>query len=291
MVRYKIFLKTVDNLSFTKTAEEFGYTQSAVSQIIKTLEREFKVTLFTRTKHGIILTADGKALVPYIRKLCNDYDDALYMSDSIRRLEGAIIRIGAFASASSNFLPGLIKSFKEIYPSVQFKLMQGEYDTIRSWITDGTIDFGFLSDETAHGFDYTNIFKDEMVMIMQKGHPLASKNPLTLADFCEDPFIFNDKGKLSEPRDYFSREGLTPNLQYRVFDDLTILNMVEQGLGISIIPSLVLRNHTQQLEIKSLTPAVYRNICVACKKDGSISVAGKTFMDYTIENIGKMKNA
>lgn len=282
MTRYKIFLRIAENGNFTKTAEEFGYTQSAISQMVRSLEGELGVTLFTRTKHGIFLTSDGKAMVPHLRRLCEDYDRLLAESSAINRLEGATIRIGAFASVSANFLPSVIKAFKAIYPNVQFKLLQADYETIQSWILEGTVDFGFLTTDVAGNLKRIFLMEDEMVMVLPKGHPAASKKLLLLEDFAGEPFIFLDQGKKSEPLEYFTRAGIEPNLQYRVYDDYTIMNMVEQGLGVSILPKLVLYRHHQNIEIRSLTPPIYREMCVAYRSDDNISVAGKTFMNFVV---------
>ena len=284
MTRYKIFLRIAENGNFTKTAEEFGYTQSAISQMVRSLEGELGVTLFTRTKHGIFLTSDGKAMVPHLRRLCEDYDRLLAESSAINRLEGATIRIGAFASVSANFLPSVIKAFKVIYPNVQFKLLQADYETIQSWILEGTVDFGFLTTDVAGNLKRIFLMEDEMVMVLPKGHPAASKKLLLLEDFAGEPFIFLDQGKKSEPLEYFTRAGIEPNLQYRVYDDYTIMNMVEEGLGVSILPKLVLYRHHQNIEIRSLTPPIYREMCVAYRSDDNISVAGKTFMNFVVDS-------
>ncbi|MBQ7173621.1 MAG: LysR family transcriptional regulator [Clostridia bacterium] len=283
MIRYQVFLRIVENGSFTKTAEEFGYTQSAISQMVRSLETELSVTLFTRTKHGIFLTSDGRAMVPYLRRLCEDYERLLAESSAINRLEGATIRIGAFASVSANFLPTVIKRFKEEYPAVQFKLLQADYETIQAWIQAGTVDFGFLTTDVAGNLKQIPLMEDEMVMVLPEGHPATKKKTVRLADFADEPFIFLDQGKKSEPMEYFTKAGITPSREYRVYDDYTIMNMVEEGLGVSILPRLVLDRHHQKIELRSLTPPVYRKMCVAYRGDDSISVAGKTFMNFAVE--------
>ena len=282
MLKYRIFLSVVETGNFTKTAEMFGYTQSAISQIIHSLEQELNVTLFTRTKRGIYLTNDGKQLEPYIRRLCTDYVNMLDRSSAIKNLEGSVIRVGTFASISANFLPTVIKKFKQEYPLVRFNLMQSDYDTVKTWINDTTVDFGFLTADVAQNLKSIPILKDEMVMIMPKNHPKAVKKEICLSDFSGEPFIFLDQGKKTEPMEYFYKAGIEPNQQYRVYDDYTIMNMVEQGLGIAILPELVLKRHHQDIVIRSLTPAIYREMCVAYKSDDSISYAGKLFMDYCV---------
>lgn len=288
ITRYKVFLSVVETGNFTKTAEVFGYTQSAVSQIIKSLENEWNITLFGRTSHGIYLTSDGKAMVPYTKRLCEDYDRLLDRSSAIHNLEGVTIRIGAFASVSANFLPFVIKNFKEKYPSVQFKLLQADYETIKKWINEGIVDFGFLTVDVAETLPNIPFLQDEMVMILPKNHPGVKKEKIELEDFKNDSFIFLDQGKKSEPMEYFLRAGIEPKQEYRVYDDYTIMNMVEQGLGVSILPKLVLYRHHQNIELRSLTPPIYRKMCMAYRDD-TVSVAAKIFMDFIAESAGSGK--
>lgn len=282
MIKYRVFLSIAETGNFTKTAENFGYTQSAVSQMMKSLEEELKITLFVRTKHGIYLTSDGKAMLPFIRRLCDDYVHVLWQSSAINNLEGSEIKIGTFASVSANFLPYVIKCFKEIYPSVKFNLLQADYETVKAWIKDGVVDFGFLTVDVAEKLERIFLMKDEMVMILPKNHPKAKKDELQLKDFSDEPFIFLDQGKKSEPMEYFMKAGIEPNQQYRVYDDYTIMNMVEQGLGVSILPKLVLHRHHQNIEVRTLTPPIFREVCVAYKSKDVISVAGKAFMDFVV---------
>lgn len=285
MTKYKVFLRIADAGSFTRAAEDFGYTQSAVSQMMRSLERELNVTLFTRTKHGIYLTSDGREMIEHARRLVNDYDAMMSKTTAINNLSGAIIRIGSFASVSANWLPSLIKSFKTKYPLVGFKLLQGDYATIRDWISDGTADLGFMTPEVAGDMPNTVLGTDEMVLVLPPEHELANKNRISLADIGDEPLIFLDEGKTSEPMSIFTRCGIVPNLQYHVHDDYTIMNMVEQGLGVSILPKLVLTRHGRNIAVRSLDPPIFRTICVACRDMDTMSIAGRYFTEHIIDGM------
>ena len=136
--------------------------------------------------------------------------------------------------------------------------------------------------DVAEGLERNFLIKDEMVMILPPNHPKAKKSKLQLRDFSDEPFIFLDQGKKSEPMEYFSKAGIKANLQYRVYDDYTIMNMVEQGLGVSILPKLVLHKHHQKIEVRALTPPIFREVCLAYKNKDVVSVAGKVFMDFAV---------
>lgn len=130
--RYKIFCKVVEAKSFTKVAQQIGYSQSAVSQTIKALEQEMDTILISRGKEGIELTKDGKEYYPYIQAIASAETALQQKQQEMQGLEHSVIRIGTFTSVSRNILPQLMKEFKLKYPNVNFVLKQGEYTSIKN---------------------------------------------------------------------------------------------------------------------------------------------------------------
>ena len=121
--KYQALIKTVELGSFTKAAESLGYTQSAVSRMIADLEKEWKVTLLERNKSNLNLTADGMSILPYAKKLCNEYERLKMQVDSIHGLEKGVIRIGTFSSVATHWLPNIIKEFQKDYPGIDYELL------------------------------------------------------------------------------------------------------------------------------------------------------------------------
>ena len=101
MIRYEAFVKITENGSFTKTAEDLGYTQSAVSQMIKNLEEELDTSLVIRSRKGVTLTPDGEEFLPYIKNVYNAHRELIEKRNEMRGLESGIIRMGTFSSVSS----------------------------------------------------------------------------------------------------------------------------------------------------------------------------------------------
>ena len=107
--KYDIFCKVVEHSGFTKAANAIQYSQSAVSQTVKNLEQELGLTLLTRGKEGIHLTADGEAIFPYIQAIANAEDALARRQREMQGLKGSVIRIGTFTSVSRNLLPPMMK--------------------------------------------------------------------------------------------------------------------------------------------------------------------------------------
>ena len=149
MNRYDVFIRIVETGSFTQAAAESGYTQSAVSQMIRTLEHELNTTLFLRSKTGAELTPDGREYLPYIQSVSNARRELDVKCQEMQGLERGLIRVGTFTSVSRTWLPRFIKEFKKMYPSVQFILRQGDYTSICQWVAEGSVDLA-LPIRTSH---------------------------------------------------------------------------------------------------------------------------------------------
>ena len=290
MNKYGVFIKIIETGSFTRTAEEIGYTQSAISQIVNSLEDELSTKLILRSRKGIELTPDGKEYLPYIKTIYHSYLELMEKNKEMQGLEKGIVRIGTFSSVSCNRLPKLMKEFKAQYPSVHFELHQGEYTSIAQWIKEGSVDFGFVNPqaEAVKSLQSIPLQQDEMLAVLPSNHPLTTKNKVSLKELTEEPFILLNEGQLSEPLEIFKKHNLTPNIQYRVYDDYTIMSMVESGLGISILPKLVLSRFQYEITTKEISPPIVRTISLAYKNKSVLPIASRYFMDFIVKQCGKI---
>ncbi|MDE6607981.1 MAG: LysR family transcriptional regulator, partial [Lachnospiraceae bacterium] len=145
MNRYLAFQKIIELGNFSKAAEIMGYSQSAMSQMISSLEEEMSLKLVNRFRTGAKLTLEGEELYPYIEKLIYQYYSVQEKIGDIKGLKTGTVRIGTLASISTHWLPNLLKEFQEQYPEVEFVIHQGEYTSIYEWIKTGAVDFGFIN--------------------------------------------------------------------------------------------------------------------------------------------------
>ncbi|MDY3918727.1 MAG: LysR family transcriptional regulator [Candidatus Limivivens sp.] len=284
MNRYEVFVKVVESGNFTRAAQELNYTQSAVSQMVHTLEAELSAVLILRGKNGVTLTADGEEYFPYIRSVCNAHRELEEKYREMQGLHSGKVRIGSFTSVSRNWLPGLMKKFKEQYPAVQFELFQGEYTNIGQWIREGRVDFGFVNPDAVNGLEKLPLYQDEMVAVLPKDHFLAEKEAVTLEELAACPNILLDEGELSVPLNAYEKRGLKPDIQYRVYDDYSIMTMVEQGFGVSILYKLVVQNQARSCVIRPIEPAVERTVAVACKNRKTLPAASRVFLNFILES-------
>lgn len=289
MHRYIALKKIVELGSFTKAADVLGYTQPAMSQMITSLEKELSIKLLYRSRYGIRLTIEGERLFPAIQNTISQYQSMQEIAKEIRGLDSGTIRIGTLSSISCHWLPQLIQAFQEKYPNVEFILHQGDNNSIPEWIRTSEIDFGFVNLDVLLSASETRFIKEgEYRAVLPLCHPLANAPYVTLEDLAKDPFLVIEEGSLSKPLEAFRQAGLEPSVRLRVHDDYSILSMVETGIGISILPELVLRKTNYKVAIRPLHPVVTRKIGLVAKGNNELPIASKYFIDFLFAHIDEL---
>lgn len=233
--RYQIVCMAVDCGSLKRAADELGYTQSAVSQAVKALERELGTTIIERGKQGVSLTRDGKQYLPYLRQIVTAEAELEGKRQELLGLSSTDIRIATFTNVSRTVLPRVIRDFGALHPGVHFTLKQGDYTRNAQWVHDGVVDFCFTARGFTEGLEKRVVYHDKLVALLPAVHPLAAKEKVTLADLASEPFVLLDEGEQSLVLDAFAAHGLSPHVTSEVTDDYTIMAMVEEGLGVSML--------------------------------------------------------
>lgn len=278
--KYQAFITTADCGSFTKAAEILGYAQSSISKMIADLEEEWNIILLERSRAGVQLTSDGMAMLPYARELLNNYRKVQAQAASLSGLLKGLIRIGTFSSVAAHWMPSIIRKFQSDYPGIRYELLLGDYTEIEQWIAEGRVDCGFLRLPTRTEFKTVSLAKDEYVTVMPADHSLAKKERVTPQDLEGQPFMLLEHGGKTEVSELLEKHHVKPDIRFTTWDDYAILSMVESGLGIGILPRLILRRIPYQIEVRSFTIPFFREIGFAYQKSGTTSAAVMEFIQY-----------
>lgn len=278
--KYLALIKTVEYGSFTRAAEVLNYSQSGISRMINDLESDWKISLLERDRSGVRLTSEGLKVLPYAKSVCNEYEKLQSQIDELHGLQSGIIRIGTFSSVATHWLPNIIKAFQKEYPNIDYELLLGDYTEIESWILEGRVDCGFLRLPTQAKLDTIFLEEDKLLVILPENHSLADCESFPVKALGEDPFMLLEKGAKAEISEIFERYNMTPKVHFTTWDDYAIMSMVESGLGISILPELILKRTPYRIVVKELELPAYRKIGLAMKDKKSASLAVKRFLDY-----------
>ena len=263
--KYMAFIKTVECGSFTRAAEALSYSQSGISRMIGDLEREWKVCLLERM---------------YAKRVCEEYQKLQMQVDELNGLQSGLIRIGTFSSVATHWLPNIIREFQKDFPNMDYELLLGDYTEIESWVLEGRVDCGFVRLPAHADLETMFLAQDRLLAILPEGHRLAGCERVSVAALCEEPFMLLEKGAKAEISAIFERRGLAPRVHFTTWDDYAILSMVESGLGVSILPELILRRVPYRIVIKELDAPAYRRIGLALREKKTASLAVKRFLDY-----------
>lgn len=186
----------------------------------------------------------------------------------------------SFSSMATHWLPNMIRKFQRDYPGIDYELLLGDYTEIEEWIADGRVDCGFLRLPARPEFETCFLEQDRLLAILPEAHPLANLEKIPVAALCDEPFMLLEKGAKAEVSEIFERCNLTPQIHFTTWDDYAIMSMVESGLGISILPELILKRVPYRIVAKELDVPAYRKIGIALRNKKNASLAVRRFLDY-----------
>ena len=191
-----------------------------------------------------------------------------------------MIRIGTFSSVATHWLPKMIKEFQKDYPNIEYEILLGDYREIEGWVKDGRVDCGFVPSPTDKTLDSIFLEKDELLVVLPEGHPMAACERFPVSALSDYPFMMLEKASSSDITSIFEKNGIIPNIRFTTWDDYAIMSMVESGLGIGILPKLILRRAPYRIVTKSLDVPAYRDICLIMRSEKDLSLATSRFMEY-----------
>lgn len=285
--KYEILLTVFEEKNITKAAERLYYTQSGVSQIISNFEKELGLSLMIRSKNGIQLTECGRRIRGPLEQIVK-WERTLYnTAHSMNGIEEGTLRIGAFTSVSMQWLPYIIKEFSGLYPKIEYQLVYGGYDDIEAMINSGKIDCGFTVEQYNTEIAFLPLMCDEFKVVLPKTHPLTAHDVITPDVLNNESFIFPSVSPEFGVSQIFKNAHITPNIRFESDDDYTAIAMTELGLGITIMPQLILDGANAEIEIRPLAGHPSRSIGIAVHSLQYATPLTRRFLDFVSDWIAK----
>lgn len=280
---YEIFDAVARQGSFNKAAQQLHLTPSAISHAIAVMEEELGFALFNRGKTGVTMTSYGASLYPSIRAVLNS-DEALKQSVArLNGLEKGKVKVAAFNSVCTCLLPGILKSFKAQYPQIEVEVYQGTYDDMKDWLRNGQTDIAFLSFGCREEFALTELFAEPLRCITPKGWPAPPDGIMTPELMNGQDFVVQGDATDAEMRQYLKKHKISTERRCHVLDDLSNLAMVEAGMGISIMPEMLLKTCTSEVDIYPLSPAENRVVGITSQRPGAVAPAVEQMFHHIVE--------
>lgn len=288
--KYQTLMTVVDTGSLTRAAEQLDCTQSAVSHCLDALEKELGFAVLKRSRAGVRLTNEGERLLPAVRTLLGAAEQLRQTASSIRGLESGTVRIGAFTSVAVHWLPPILKEFQHDFPKVDFRLLNGDYHDVEQWLTDGSVDVGFVALPSPVDCECIPLMEDRLLAILPRHSRFESYPKFPLVECETEPFISLLESSDHDARRALEAAGVRPNVRFYTKDDYAVIAMVEQGLGVSIMPELLLKGRNYDLQILPLIPEARRTIGLAVAAGSKAGPATRRFADYVVRYVTANKN-
>ena len=270
--KYEAFVRTVELGSLTKAAQSLGSTQSRISHILSDLEAEYGFSLLRRSRGGIELTEAGRLVLPKMQEILSKEQALAECVDEIRNANAGTVRVGVFTSVAVHWLPGMIRSFQAEHPGAHLEMRNGDYHDVDQWLREGSVDLGFVTLPAPAGMRTIPLAEDPLVAILPRDHRLARLEQIPIEELGQDPFISLLQSSDHDIHRALDNAGVPPNIKFTTKDDYAILAMVEQGLGISIVPQLLIRGRGQNLAVRPLVPQASRTIALAIPEGEALPV-------------------
>lgn len=282
----EVFLTTVDLGSFTAAGDFLGYTQPGVTRIIRSLEEEVGFSLLVRTRKGVALTENGRAMMPLFRDIVRAGNSALELSSEIKGVMSGTLVIGSYYSVSAMLLPTVLKVFREKYPNIKIRMKEGGNHDFSRWLANKSVDCCIaIKPATNVECDWLPVFEDDLMVWLPADHPMANEEFYPVEKLSGEQFISTMPGQDTEIERFFKKEGINPNVAFSTADAYAAYRMVEAGLGISINDKLFTEKWTGDVVTLPLDPPQKITLGIAVPSLKEASPATRRFIDCINETI------
>ncbi|SFQ59215.1 DNA-binding transcriptional regulator, LysR family [Pseudomonas sp. NFPP07] len=276
----QIFSLVAELRGFTSAASRLGISQSAVSHALKSLEQELGVELIRRHQSLVELTDIGQQLLLRARAILGLAATMEQEAADARGMKRGTLRIGSFGPTSSmKLLPAILQRYRAAHPGIEVHIDEGPDRQVLQWLEERRIDVGFVV-LPQERFDCFALVEDQMVALIPSQHGLASKDSLSLAELCDDPFILTEAGSAELVSRLFLAARLSPNIRYRSSQLLSTLETVARGEALALVAQLSLPEASDpRYLIKPLSPPARRQVGLAVLDRRQSSPATLAFIE------------
>ncbi len=281
--KIRMLLAAVQAGSMMQIAEENGYTPSGLTHMMSALEQELGLKLINRSNQGVSLTANGQKLLPYLQEFLRDEDRIIAEVSKIKAQDDTMIRIGAYPSIAKQWLPPVLRTFQNAYPTAGFNLVSVIRPKAYEALLKGDLDFAFCGEEKEYESQvlFTHLKNDDYYVIFppEMDDQFLGK-PFPIEELKRHPFImpaFNADTAVSEMLRAHNIElkSMAVAADYQV-----IISMVAAGLGLSIMPELIMRGSSGNYHSALIEPHAWRDLGIISRKITDLSRLKLTFLNY-----------
>ncbi|MEI4768252.1 LysR family transcriptional regulator [Psychrobacillus sp. FJAT-51614] len=270
----------------TQAAEILSISQPALSRSIAGLEEEIGVPLFDRKGRSIVLNHYGKMFLVRVERIMKEMSDGLEEIKQQIDPEYGEVSLGFLHTLGTTSVPNIIRAFHKNYPHISFQLKQNHTHTQLKQLKSGELDLCLLASmvDDSH-IEWTELWRDELYIIVQTNHPLATRKSILIKEIANETFISLKKGYALRitTDEIFKKAGFTPNISFEGDEVATVAGFVAAGLGFSILPDGGELHSNKIVKLRIEDGDCERIIGMAVVKNRYLSPAAKQFQQFVLD--------
>lgn len=259
----RILIAVAEYGNFSEAALQLGISQSAVSHAIASLEAELGVVLLSRGRHGATLTPVGQRILVHAQEMVQVLERMGREANLAKGLQGGQVRIASFRSVATHILAGVLAEFHQRYPGIAVTITEYRNDhEVEQSLREGRIDIGFNCTPTGPDFDSWELLRDQYLALFPPKAVVPAA--ITWADIANCPLVLppaNDYCSMLI-REHLARLDQRLRPTYEIMEDSTIVSMVSQGVGATIMAQLAAEPLPPDIQVRSLPVPLERIIRV-----------------------------
>lgn len=271
------FVTVVDQGGFTPAARQLQMSQSAVSHAVAALEKSLQVDLLVRNARGVQPTDIGRRVAEHAREALRRKALMRQEAETASGLREGVVTVGSFGPTSSrHLLPPILQGFAQRHPGLEVRMIEGSDQEVEQWLREGRVDLGFI-DLPNDEFDAAYLARDEWVALLPADCPLASQHRIRPPQLSDYPFILSTGGCEEWVQKLLSQNSC--EIRYQIREVQMIVEMVGQGLGVSLKPALSLPDPPPPSVVyRPLLPSRPREVGLAFVNRNRLSPAARAFL-------------
>jgi LysR family transcriptional activator of glutamate synthase operon len=273
----------------SKAAVELMVSQPAITVQLKDLEQELRGgPLFERVGRRLRLTETGRAFLVHVRGILAQVEAARTDMRERGDLHGGRVGVGAPPTVGERVLPEVLRAFHRSYPDLELRVHEGSSSALMGLLDAGEIEMAVVTlPITQRGLAVTPLFSEDLVVVVERGHPLAERGAVTIADLSSERFLLYSPGGFV--RDATLRAcrdaGFLPKVALDSGSMQLLLSLAEAGLGIAIIPPLALKGDEQLAVLKLSDPPLRREMALVSRDGRALSPAAQRLRAFLEERL------
>lgn len=286
IIKCKAFVAAVDEGSFTAAGRVLGYTPSGISQLVSAMENEFGFALLTRKSNGVVPTREGETIYPLALDYIEKEDEIYRAATELSGMYKGNVMIATFASIAAHTLPGIIREFTDLHPSINIQIEETTKNRIEKMVAAGKADLAFSSKLSNPSYEWIPFAEDRMVVVLPHDHPYADKESYPIKQCRHEDIIMPSEGDDADVRDLLKKNGIVPNIRLTTLENYTAINMVEKGLGIAVMNEGITRYWQTGTAIVPLDPPSKLELGITLPDLESAAPAVREFVCFAAEKLG-----